>query len=86
MSWSVNAKGKPTEVAESLEKMFEGMSPNPEPEESIKQKIRGLIKDIAAANTYTGITLTISAYGSQGGTPPTNVHNSSMLKVDVAFE
>lgn len=64
MSWSVSGGGKSDETVKAIEAQFESYSPCAEPEETIKQAARAIIKAALEANTPPR-DVTVSAFGSQ---------------------
>lgn len=62
MSWSVNAMGKASAVAQYVEKQLHQYKCS-EPEESIKERVIGIVADAASAAPDCGMS--IVAYGSQ---------------------
>jgi hypothetical protein len=77
MSWSVGGSGKPSEVADSIDKQFAGSSPLMEPEETVRQAARKVIA-VALAGCTDNNDRTVSAWGSMSTNYETRKQNNTL--------
>jgi hypothetical protein len=84
MSWSVSAKGKASDVGDSIKQQFESMNPNPEPEETIKQEVKNML--LSAINSEPkDAKLDVAAWGSQSTVNSERHYNSLAINIKVEW-
>lgn len=81
MSWGIAVTGNTPAIATEIDKEFSLTSKSPEPEETLKQAARKLIRDVITAQS-PGTKLKITAWGNQTNSEQKST-NSFGINVEV---